>query len=120
MATGGETLEYRNETFYVNGRQLAKSYYPLVPKQIKTHFTITCPKNKYIVLISARAVDNGLVNLLKAGGALKVPKFKGNIVIGWHQACCVLKEEISDRAFAIVAPAPRPQFLQAKGPRLIE
>ena len=108
MAVGGETLERRNGAYYVDGRELSQTYYPLVPGQVYNEFKIVCPPGKYLVLISARAVDNSTLNVLRGQvgtGSLdnRVPDFNVSnvIVIGWPEACCVGPEAILDRAWFI-------------------
>lgn len=128
MAVGGETLECRDGKYFVDGRPLSESYYPLLQHPgMFQNFTITCPPDEYIILITKVAEDDGLISLLKSGGVTKAPELNsGYPVVGWEEACTVGKYEmeaglrrmsIFDRAWFVYHPSEKRRFLQAQGPR---
>ncbi|HNY28098.1 MAG TPA: signal peptidase I [Candidatus Sumerlaeota bacterium] len=121
MAVEGETLEYKDNRYTVNGRPLSPAYYPLLSGQTFKEFKLTCPKGKYLVLISARAKDAGFINQLN-GISGEIPEFgaPGVIVKGWEDACFVTRKEIYDRAWFRYFPGPRRRFFEARGPRFLD
>ncbi len=121
LAVEGETLEYKDDRYTVNGRPLSPEYYPLVSGQVFKEFKLTCPKGKYLVLISSRAADGSLINMLQ-GATGQVPDFNtpGVIVKGWEDACFITSEEIFDRAWFRYFPGPRRRFFEARGPRFLD
>lgn len=120
MAVGGETLEFRDGRYYVNGRLLSTEYHPLLSGRVYPKFTLTCPPGKFIILISSNVVDNSIVNHLK--GKTSSPDFlqAGVIVIGWDKACLVDRDAILNRAWFRYLPGPRRRLFQAKGPRFLQ
>lgn len=120
MAVEGETLEYKEDRYTVNGRPLSPEYYPLLSGQTFKEFKLTCPKGKYLVLLSSRASDNSLINRLQ-GSTNQAPAFDtpGVIVNRWENACFVARKEIYDRAWFRYFPGPRRCFFQARGPRFL-
>ncbi len=120
LAVEGETLEYKDNRYTVNGRPLAPEYYPLVSGQTFKEFKLTCPEGKYLVLISSRAADGSFINRLQ-GATGQVPDFgaPGVIVKGWDNACFITTKEIFDRAWFRYFPGPRRRFFEARGPRFL-
>ncbi|HPS02996.1 MAG TPA: hypothetical protein PLA90_15765, partial [Candidatus Sumerlaeota bacterium] len=121
MAVEGETLEYKDDRYTVNGRPLSPEYYPLLSGQTFKEFKLTCPQGKYLVLISSRAKDAGFINQLN-GISGEIPEFgaPGVIVKGWEDACFVTRKEIYDRAWFRYFPGPRRRFFEARGPRFLD
>jgi len=120
MAVGGETLEYRDEKYYIDGKPLSPEYYPLLSGQMYSQFKITCPPDQYIILISAGAVDNSIIIKIQGRARAPSPRNAGVIVIGWAEACCVEEKSILARTWFRSFPGPRRRFFQAKGPRFLE
>ncbi|MBN1867885.1 hypothetical protein JW916_11390 [Candidatus Sumerlaeota bacterium] len=121
MAVGGETLESVDGVLYVNGRELSREYYPLLPGNLPLRFRIECPEGKYLIVISALAEDEGIINMLRrvvhGGGAARVPFLVG---ASWEKACIVERKEIWDRSRFIYAPTTRRRVLDPKGPRFAD
>lgn len=124
MAVGGETLECRNYVYYVDGKKLSQSYYPLVTGKLWPNFKVTCPPGHYIVLITTEVEDSGFINVLR-GGSTKTPSFAGGefsvIENGrkkpFENAFIVKRSDIYDRSWFIYRPAERRRFFQARGER---
>lgn len=127
MAVEGETLEYKDNRYTVNGRPLSPEYYPLVSGQTFKEFKLTCPKGKYLVLMSSRATDRGIIHSIQKmadieGTTDQIPDFgaPGVIVTGWEDACFITAKEIFDRAWFRYFPGPRRRFFEARGPRFLD
>ncbi len=117
MAVGGETLTARDGRYYVDGRELSESYYPLSENMMYKNFTIECPPDQYIVLITRQATTKNIINVLQGATASPDIHQRGIIVKGWEEACTVSRDEIIIRAWFVYYPGPRRRFFQAEGPR---
>lgn len=123
LAREGETLEWRGGKYYVDGRPLAREYYPLLTSEMPPEFEIECPPGHYIILITWRADDKGLITQLRQsagaqGGVTHAPALTERLMFErWKEACCPEQDAILDRAWFIYQPAPRRRFFQPRGPR---
>jgi signal peptidase I len=125
MALPGETLECRDDVFYVNGRRLSEAWYPLLTGKMPPNFKIECPDGKFVVLISAAAAETGFP-FNRAAPSLR----DGSVTLsGWEEACLASRKTteagdtrntLFDRAIAIYHPSPRRRFLTARGPRFAD
>jgi len=118
MAVGGETLEYKDGIFRVDGRRLAREYYPLLTEHLPSKFRIVCPKDRFVILTTWRAEDTGFINQLRGGDAT-APELGGE---AWEKACVVpkgsfFKPIILDRTLFIYHPTVHRRGLIVDGPR---
>ncbi len=120
MAVGGETLTAINGRYYVDGRELSESYHPLAENQMYKNFTIECPPDHYIILITRQATTKNIINALQGATAAPDIHQPGIIVKGWNEACIVSREDIFTRAWFIYYPGPRRQFFKSEGPRFVD
>ncbi len=117
MGVPGDSVERKDGVFYVNGKPIDKSFYPLVTNQIAENFSFDpVPEDRYLVLITHHSHEPGFMGFGGTSPPLNAP---GIIVHGWKEACLVEKKQIIGRVLFVYNPPTHRKFLLPR-PALVE
>ena len=112
MGVPGDSVERKDGVFYVNGKPIDESFYPLVTNQIAENFSFDpVPEDRYLVLITHHSHEQEFMGLGGTSPRLNAP---GIIVHGWKEACLVEKKQIIGRILFIYNPPTHRKFLLPK------
>ena len=105
----GETVEWKNRTLYVNGKEMDKKYYPLITHNLPDHLYFEVPPDTYLVFITYMPQETFL-NL----GGNRAPLLRSPGVRfeqSFFDAFLVRNNEIIGRALCLYNPPVRRKWL---------